>query len=159
MIVWSLIIEVLIIICWYKLIIKKEVFQRKIIRRSLKLFMLHKKIILYSMLSLVEYSDEGKEKILYIKKHIYNILSQFIILSIYIILEPFILTVLFINVKLGFLAFIIYSFFGLALLINKLKEKTQLIITYLISYIDNVLLPIESNPDIIFNYVTIMKAC
>lgn len=153
MLIYGYFIEILIFFCWYKLIIKKEIKQKKVLFRTFKLLVAHKKLIMKSALSLVHYSEEGKEKLKYIQNHIQTLVFALLWVIGYAILIPIFLPLLFQKVNNGIWGYLLYSIFLVALLIGKLKDETQNTIKILINYIWNVILPIEDKPGIINSYV------
>lgn len=150
MILCGYLVELIIILLWYKLIIKKEITAKtngadKILRRTIRLIIQYKDTIRENILFNVKYKEE--KQIIRIKKIVKNLVEIFVWNSCYMLFFPIILNVLF---QEKYSIFKVIMFFSCIIFacIKMLKEKTQNYIESYEIYIKNVLIPLEKCPKI-----------
>jgi len=159
MLVLGICVEIFICSTWYLLILRKEINERKIIKRIILLIGSYKKIILLSFLGLIRYDEsyEWHVSSSNLKSHIGNMIFTSLFVLGYIVLIPILLPVMFYNIENSAIKYILYLCGLIAVLLIKIKEETQNIIISLNSCIKNVLIPLEKSPNLINDHIREIK--
>ena len=153
------ILEYVILLIWYKAVVRKELSKNKkinaereedkkiklnIVKRTLKVIFVHRKIFICSIFGNFDCDDTKKQNLEMIKRGIFDLICVSGWTMAIVIFGPI------------FASYIGYGnwldrFFGLAvivgMLLEQLREKTQKYINELSKYIENVLLTFETGAD------------
>lgn len=151
MIFLGYLLEIIGLVIWYRLIVRKELETRKInergiLKRTVKLLITHKHSIVNNMLGLNSDDIERKENIRKLEKHIMLLLKYSGWSCIMFIFgPPFACEV----VKSSASNMFIYVILVLGIVVSELRQNTQKFIETMEMYITQVLIPIEKNGDMI----------
>lgn len=149
MILIGYIVQFLIVFGWYKFILVNEFKYEHIIRRSIKIFYVHRKNIILSLFGLGPKSKEQTEAIYNIENHLIGLLMETSLLMGYLVSAPLILKC-FINYENGKIQrILIYIVFLCVQILEVLKENTQKIVEQINIYTQSVMIPLEKKAELL----------
>lgn len=138
-----------ILLAWYKLIFYRELYQKNILRRSLKVLVNNIKIIIKNIFLFYEVDEKQQKELDYIKNKLFDVFTMIIYISGWCLISPIILENIMKIIEVISIRYALFVIFTVEIIVSKLKEITQECAQLVNEYIKGILLPIEHNPELI----------
>ena len=138
-----------ILLAWYKMIFYRELYQKNILRRSLKVLVNNIKIIIKNIFLFYEVDEKQQKELDYIKNKLFDVFTMIIYISGWCLISPIILENIMKIIEVISIRYALFVIFTVEIIVSKLKEITQECVQLVNEYIKGILLPIEHNPELI----------
>lgn len=114
-----------ILLAWYKLIFYRELYQKNILRRSLKVLVNNIKIIIKNIFLFYEVDEKQQKELDYIKNKLFDVFTMIIYISGWCLISPIILENIMKIIEVISIRYALFVIFTVEIIVSKLKEITQ----------------------------------